>query len=185
VQASAGSSVSAKVPSAINESKITLTLVGPAAWREPIARWLEYESGLLLSTEIDPAYRPPHMFDLPASDVAIVFADAGDPDLAVELALELQAKNRGTGIILVLSGVRKDMARRFSAYAGSWSLVTSRTSADPVKLSFVVGSSARGMPVVEPTVKKMLEAGWRARSSDELGPEPMPGAALSAAQPAA
>ncbi len=59
--------------------------------------------------------------------------------------------------------MREDVARRFSAYAGSWSLITSKASADPVKLAFVVRFSTRGMPVVEPTVTKMLEAGWRAR----------------------
>ncbi|MDP6822674.1 MAG: hypothetical protein QF554_05215 [Dehalococcoidia bacterium] len=150
-----------------------MTLVGPASWREPVARWLEYEADLVLAAEIDPEFRPAHVFDLPTSDVVIAFADAKDPDLAVEMALELQAKDRGTGIILVLSGLRDDMARRFSAYAGSWSLVTSRTTADPVKLTVVIQSSARGMPVVEPAVTKLIEAGWRVRSSDELGPGPI------------
>ena len=149
----------------------SLTLVGSPAWREPMASWLEYEPSLVLAAEIDPANRPKHMFDLPSADVVIVSTDAGDPDASVELALELQAKDRGTGIILVLSGLRDDMARRFSAYAGSWSLITSKTSADPVKLTFVVQSSARGIHVVEPAVTKMLEAGWRVGDADEAQAE--------------
>lgn len=107
------------------------------------------------------------MFDMASSDVVIAYADARDPDPAVELALELQSRNRGTGIILVLSGLRQDMARRFSAYAGSWSMVTSRTSVDPVKLAVVIRSSARGMPIVEPAVTKMLEAGWHTSAPEE------------------
>lgn len=148
------------------EPTISLTLVGPPAWREPLARWLEYESSLTLMAEIDPENRPPHVFDLPSADVVIVSVDSGDPDPSVELALELQAKDRGTGIILALSGLRHDIARRFAAYAGSWSLITSRTSSDPMKLTIVVQSSARGIPVVEPAVTKMLEAGWSTRATE-------------------
>ena len=132
-----------------------------------MALWLEYEPEFILSAEIDPEFRPKHVFDVASSDVVIAYADASNPDPAVELALELQSRNRGTGIILVLSGLRQDMARRFSAYAGSWSLVTSRTSVDPVKLTFVIRSSARGMPIVEPVVTKMLEAGWRTSAPEE------------------
>jgi hypothetical protein len=144
-----------------------LTLVGPSSWRKPIALWLEYEPGLILSAEIDPEFRPKHVFDLTSADVVIAYADARDPDPAVELALELQSRNRGTGIILVLSGLREDMARRFSAYAGNWSMVTSRTSVDPVKLAFVIRSSARGIAIVEPAVTKMLEAGWHTSAPEE------------------
>lgn len=151
----------------------SLTLVGPSAWREPLARWLEYEPSLTLVAEIDPENRPRHVFDLPSADVVIVSVDSGDPDPSVELALELQAKDRGTGIILALSGLRDDMARRFAAYAGSWSLITSRTSSDPMKLTIVVQSSARGIPVVEPAVTKMLEAGWSSRAAGVTEPEPM------------
>jgi hypothetical protein len=132
---------------------------------------LEYEPDLAVSTEIGLKNRPKHVFDLPTSDVVIAYADSRDPDLAVEMALELQSKNRGAGIILALSGLRDDMARRFSAYAGSWSLITSRTSADPVKLTFVIQSAARGMSIVEPAVTKMIEAGWHSRAMDELEPD--------------
>ena len=81
--------VKAKDPTA------SLTFVGPHPWREPLARWLEYEPGLVLVTEIDPENRPKHLFDLPTSDVAIALADTGDPDPVVELSPELQSKNRG------------------------------------------------------------------------------------------
>ena len=132
-----------------------------------MALWLEYEPELVLSAEIDPEIRPKHVFDLASADVVIPYADARNPDSAVELALELQSRNRGAGIILVLSGLRQDMARRFSSYAGSWSMVTSRTSVDPVKLAFVIRSSARGMPIVEPAITTMLEAGWRTSAPEE------------------
>ncbi len=147
--------------------KTSLMLVGPSSWRKPISLWLEYEPELLLAAEIDPEFRPKHVFDLASTDVVIAYADASNPDPAVELALELQSRNRGAGIILVLSGLRNDMARRFSSYAGSWSMVTSRTSVDPVKLAFVIRSSARGMPIVESAVTKMLEAGWRTSAPEE------------------
>jgi hypothetical protein len=45
---------------------------------------------MAISAEIDLVNRPPHVFDLPTSDVVIAFADTGDPDPAVEMALELQ-----------------------------------------------------------------------------------------------
>lgn len=168
-----GTATATKTPSSAKarDSVTSLTLIGPTQWRDPLARWIEYESNLTLSTEFEPENRPRHVFDLPSSDVVIAYADAVNPDPVVELALELQAKDRGTGIILVLSGLREDMARRFSAYAGSWSLVTSKTSADPVRLNVIIQSSARGMPVVDPAVTKMIEAGWRAGSSDDQVPE--------------
>ncbi|MBT3942689.1 MAG: hypothetical protein HOC77_07345 [Chloroflexi bacterium] len=163
---------SGAIPNAKTQNTTTsVTLIGPVSWREPLARWIEYEAELVLSTEIEPDNRPSHVFDVPTSDVVIAFADAAKPDPVVELALELQAKNRGTGIILVLSGIRDDMARRFSAYAGSWSMITPRMSSDPVRLTVVIQSSARGMPVVEPAVTKMLEAGWRTNTSEDLMPE--------------
>ena len=42
---------------------------------------------------------------------------------------------------------------------------------DQVRLTVVIQSSARGMPVVEPAVTKMLEAGWRTNTSEDLMPE--------------
>lgn len=148
------------------ESATSVSLIGPQSWRTPLTEWIEYQSDLVLSAELDPENRPKHVFDVPASEVVIALGDAEDPDPVVELALELQAKNRGTGIILVLSALREDTARRLSAYAGSWSMVTAKTTSDPLKLSVVIQSSARGMPVVEPAVTQMLEAGWQGQSGD-------------------
>ena len=138
-----------------------------------MARWLEYEPDLVLSAEIDPDNRPKHVFDVTTADVVIAYADAINPDPAVELAVELQSKDRGTGIILVISGLREDLARRFSSYAGSWSLVTSRTSGDPVKLTTVINSAARGMPFSEPAVTKLLEAGWQTSTGEGAVTDPL------------
>lgn len=67
---------------------ISVALVGPAEWRAPLVRWLEYEPDMAISAEIDLVNRPPHVFDLPTSDVVIAFADTGDPEPAVEMTLE-------------------------------------------------------------------------------------------------
>ena len=80
----------------------SVVLVGPIQWRIAVEGVLAGNSNLAVAADVEGDPREVDIYSLPQGDVILIAVDGERPNHAIEFAMRLQAKDRGTGIALVL-----------------------------------------------------------------------------------
>ena len=135
----------------------SVVLVGPERWRIAIDEVLGANSKLAVAADVEGNLNEVDIYGIPQGDVVLIAVDGERPTHAIELAMRLQAKDRGTGIAMVLPRMQIQNLRAFYVYAGSWSLISASVCGDPVRLGMVLESTGRGIPWVDPVVGRLLK----------------------------
>lgn len=138
-------------------SAISVVLVGPIQWRNAVYGMLKGNRKLAVAADVEGDPREVDIYSIPQGDVILIAVDGEHPDNAIEFALRLQAKDRGTGIALVLPNMSYTNLRGFHTYAGSWSLISASACGDPARLGTVLESAGRGIPWVDTAISRLLK----------------------------
>lgn len=135
----------------------SVVLVGPIQWRIAVEGVLAGNSNLAVAADVEGDPREVDIYSIPQGDVILIAVDGERPNHAIEFAMRLQAKDRGTGIALVLPKMSSKNLRTFHTYAGSWSLVSASVCGDQARLSAVLESAGRGITWVDPLISRLLK----------------------------
>lgn len=138
-------------------SAISVVLVGPIQWRTAVDGILAGNPRLAVAADVEGDPREVDIYSIPQGDVILIAVESEHPNNAIEFALRLQAKDRGTGIALVLPNMSYKHLRGFHTYAGSWSLISASACGDPARLSAVLESAGRGIPWVDTAISRLLK----------------------------
>jgi hypothetical protein len=136
----------------------SVVLVGPMQWRMAVDKVLAGVTKIALAADVEGDPREVDIYSIPQGDVVLIAVDGQQPNHAIEFAMRLQAKDRGTGISLVLPRMSNTNLRTFHTYGGSWSLISAATCGDTERLGTILESSGRGIPWVDPIITRLLQS---------------------------
>jgi hypothetical protein len=136
---------------------ISVILVGPLRWRDAIDHVLAGVETLAVAANVEGDPREVDIYSIPQADVVLIAVDGQRPNHAIEFAMRLQSKDKGTGIALVLPKMSNKNLRTFHTYAGNWSLISASVCGDRTRLSTVLESSGRGISWVDPIISRLLQ----------------------------
>lgn len=135
----------------------SVILVGPLRWRDAVDHVLAGVESLAVAADVEGDPREVDIYSIPQADVVLIAVDGQRPNHAIEFAMRLQSKDKGTGIALVLPKMSNKNLRTFHTYSGSWSLISASVCGDKTRLSAVLESSGRGIPWVDPIITRLLQ----------------------------
>ena len=135
----------------------SVILVGPLRWREAVDQVLAGVESLAVAADVEGDPREVDIYSIPQADVVLIAVDGKRPNHAIEFAMRLQSKDKGTGMALVLPKMSNKNLRTFHTYGGSWSLISASVCGDTTRLSAVIESSGRGIPWVDPIISRLLQ----------------------------
>ena len=138
-------------------SATSLILAGPERWRIAVEQILAEGQKLAVVANIVCDPREVDIYNVPQGDVVLIAVDGEHTNYAIEFAMQLQAKDRGTGIALVLPNMSTSNLRTFYTYAGSWSLISAATCGDRERLTTILESTGRGISWVDPIITRLLK----------------------------
>jgi hypothetical protein len=150
-----------KAPVHMNRAALSATsviLVGPLPWRNAVDQVLHGIESLAVAADVEGDPREVDIYSIPQADVVLITVDGQRPNHAIEFAMRLQAKDKGTGIALVLPKMSNKNLRTFHTYAGSWSLISASVCGDKTRLSAVLESAGRGISWVDPIIPDCFNA---------------------------
>ncbi|MDP6822675.1 MAG: hypothetical protein QF554_05220 [Dehalococcoidia bacterium] len=139
-------------------SATSVVLVGPLQWRVAVDGVLAGAENLAVAADVEGDPKEVDIHSIPQGDVVLIAVDGERPNYAIEFAMRLQAKDRGTGIALVLPGMSNTKLRTFHTYGGSWSLISAAAGGDRARLGAVLESAGRGIPWGDPIITRLLNA---------------------------
>lgn len=134
----------------------SVVLVGPQQWRFVVDDVLSGIESLIVAADVEGDPREVDIYAIPQGDVVLIAVNGNRPNYAIEFAMRLQAKDRGTCIALVLPHMSNQNLRTFHTYGGSWSLISAAACGDRERLAAVLESAGRGIPWVDPIVTRLL-----------------------------
>ena len=138
-------------------SATSLILAGPERWRIAVEQILAEGQKLAVVANIVCDPREVDIYNVPQGDVVLMAVDSEHTNYAIEFGMQLQAKDRGTGIALVLPNMSTSNLRTFYTYAGSWSLISAATCGDRERLTTILESTGRGISWVDPIITRLLK----------------------------
>lgn len=138
-------------------SATSLILAGPERWRIAVEQILAEGQKLAVVANIVCDPKEVDIYNVPQGDVVLIAVDGEHTNYAIEFAMQLQAKDRGTGIALVLPNMSTSNLRTFYTYAGSWSLISAATCGDRERLTTILESTGRGISWVDPIITRLLK----------------------------
>ncbi len=138
-------------------SATSVILVGPLPWRNAVDQVLHGIETLAVAADVEGDPREVDIYSIPQADVVLIAVDGQRPNHAIEFAMRLQSKDKGTGIALVLPKMSNKNLRPFHTYSGSWSLISAAACGDKTRLSAVLESSGRGISWVDPIISRLLQ----------------------------
>lgn len=138
-------------------SATSLVLAGPERWRAAVAQVIADNQSLeiVADVECDPLEVDVHA--IPSGDVILIAVDGENPNDAIEFSMQVQAKDPGTSIALVLPNMSNRNLLKIHTYAGSWSMISAAACIDPARLGAVLESTGRGIPWVDPIITRLLK----------------------------
>lgn len=136
--------------------RTSIVLVGPPQWRIAVDDVLDGAKNLIVAADVEGDPREVDIYSIPHGDVVLIAVNGHRPNYAIEFAMRLQAKDRGTGIALVLPQMSNKNLRTFHTYGGSWSLISASACRDSERLAAVLESAGRGIPWVDPIITRLL-----------------------------
>lgn len=139
-------------------SVASLVLVGPERWRVAVERLIVGNRNLAVAANVVSDPREIDIDDISQRDVVLIAVDGEHPDYPIELAVQVEAKDRGTGIALVLPNMSNKHLRSFHARGGNWSLISAAACGDQALLSAILESAGRGIPWVDPIITRLFKS---------------------------
>ncbi|MDA1096889.1 MAG: response regulator [Chloroflexi bacterium] len=139
-------------------SATSIVLAGPERWWAAVEHILAGNQNLVVAAAVECDLRKVDVHRVPKGDVVLIGVDGNFPNKAVEFAMRFQAKDRGTGIALVLPNMSGTNLRAIFAYAGSWSLISGTACGEPGRLATMIESAGRGISWVDPVISRLFEA---------------------------
>ena len=134
----------------------SVLLVGPIQWRIAVDELFAGFTGLTIAADVAGDPNEVDIYSIPQADVVLIAVNSHRPNYAIEFAMRLQAKDRGTGIALVIPQMSNKNLRTFHTYGGSWSLISASVCRDRDRLAAVLESSGRGITWVDPIITRLL-----------------------------
>jgi len=140
-----------------NGSTTSIVLAGPEGWRTVVGRVVSDNPALDVVAGVECNPRDVSVHSISSADVILMAVDAQRPNDAIEFSLQIQAKDPGTSIALVLPEMGEASLRKFHKYGGSWSMISAAACIDPVRIGAVIASAGRGIAWVDPIITRLLK----------------------------
>lgn len=138
-------------------SATSLVLAGPEGWCAAVERVIADDQSLAIVANVECNPREVDIRAIPSGEVVLIAVDGDRPNDAIEFAMQLQAKDRGTSIVLVLPNMSRKNLLKIHTYAGSWSMISAAACIDHARLIAVLGSAGRGIPWIDPIITRLLK----------------------------
>ncbi len=148
---------------------------GPAEFVHSVKESLAETGDLRLIGHSGDLKNAPSTAPLYAAQVVIVDANAGGPLKGMDCARMIQRAYPRCSPLIVTPTVSEEIARWLSLEGRfTWSVVSTRTLARISEFSAAVHSTARGLPWIQPELKRVVkEYGFRTRKDDSGDDEGM------------
>lgn len=135
-----------------------LVLVGEDSWRRAVKALLEQDGRRVkIVAEFDPYADQEAVARMPQADVALVDAEPEAALGVLSLARDLQVKERGIAVVLVVESLRRDHVSMFTPYLGNWSMITRESCENRARLTTVIESAARGIAWADWVIDRRLK----------------------------
>ncbi len=135
-----------------------LVLVGEDSWRRAVKALLQQDGGRVkIVAEFDPYADQEAVARMPQADVALVDAEPAAALGVLSLARDLQVKERGIAVVLVVESLRRDHVSMFTPYLGNWSMITRESCENRARLTTVIESAARGIAWADWVIDRRLK----------------------------